>query len=241
VRRVLRVVGLDPRANDRGSHELTALREIKRRIGVKRSEKAFVIDVFVTTRSREKSVEVADAIAQSYLADQAEARSQAARRASAALTARLEELRHRVKEAETAVEQYRAQKRIVGANGVLVIEQQLSDVNIQLNNARAKTYEARARVEQIERLRRSGAEAGATPEAVQSQTSGLLRAQYADAARQFADLKARVGPRHPAYATTGTASRPSPSDQRRACANLRRGTERSRSRARQRAAAGASP
>jgi uncharacterized protein involved in exopolysaccharide biosynthesis/Mrp family chromosome partitioning ATPase len=200
-RRLLRVVGFDPQANDRGNLEITALREIKRRIGVKRSEKAFVIDVFVTTRSREKSVEVADAIAQSYLADQAAARAQAARRASAALTARLEELRNRVSEAETRVEQYRAQKNIVGANGVLVIEQQLSDVNIQVNNARARTYEARARVEQIEQLRRAGAETGATPEAVQSQTIGLLRAQYAEAARQFADLKARVGPRHPTYAT----------------------------------------
>jgi uncharacterized protein involved in exopolysaccharide biosynthesis/Mrp family chromosome partitioning ATPase len=201
-RRVLAVVGLDPDASDRGEPELKALRELKRKIGAKRSDKAFVVEVFVTTEAREKSVRIADAIAQSYLADQAEARSQAARQASASLGARLDELRSRVRDAENRVEQYRAQNNIVGVNGVLVSEQQLTDITGQLNAARAKTGEARARVEQIERLRRAGIEAGSTAEAVQSQTIGMLRAQYADAARQLADLSARVGPRHPSLATS---------------------------------------
>src|SRR5262249_55505143 len=39
--RVLHAVGFDPSPNDRGNLEITALRELKRRIGVKRSEKAF--------------------------------------------------------------------------------------------------------------------------------------------------------------------------------------------------------
>jgi Mrp family chromosome partitioning ATPase len=85
---------------------------------------------------------------------------------------------------------------------VLVNEQQLTEMNNQLNTARARTMEARARAEQIERLRRGGAETAAIPEAVQSQTIGLLRAQYAEAARQLADLSARVGPRHPSLATS---------------------------------------
>src|SRR6202521_531079 len=201
-RRVLALVGLDPEAADRSDPELKALRELKRRIAAKRSDKGFVIDIIVTTEAKEKSVRVADAIAQSYLTDQAEARSQAAGRASGSLSARLEELRSRVRDAENRVEQYRAQNNIVGANGVLVSEQQLSEINNQVNTARAKTMEARARVEQIERLRRAGAEAGATSEAVQSQTIGMLRAQYAEAARQLGDLRARVGPRHPSLATS---------------------------------------
>ena len=53
--------------------ELKALRALKKRIGAKRSDKAFVVDVFVTVESRDKAARIADAIAQAYLDDQAEA------------------------------------------------------------------------------------------------------------------------------------------------------------------------
>src|SRR5205085_3559530 len=49
--------------------------------------------------------------------------------------------------------------------------------------------------------RRSGTAPGSTPEAVLSQTIGQLRAQYAEVARQRAELGALVGPRHPSIAT----------------------------------------
>jgi hypothetical protein len=78
-----------------------------------------------------------------------------------------------------------------------VNEQQLTEINNQLNNARARTAEARARYEQIEMLQRSGGEPGAIPEAVQSQTIGQMRVQYAEAVRQRADLGAQLGSRHP--------------------------------------------
>jgi uncharacterized protein involved in exopolysaccharide biosynthesis/Mrp family chromosome partitioning ATPase len=190
-------VGLDADAADGNDPELKALRQLKRRIGVKRSEKAFVIDIYVTTNAKDKSVRVADAIAGAYLDDQAEARAQAAGRAAGSLGARLEELRTRVNVAENRVEQYKVEHNILGSSGVLVNEQQLTEINNQLNNARARTAEARARLEQIEMLERSGGEPGAIPEAVQSQTIGQMRVQYAEAVRQRADLGAQLGSRHP--------------------------------------------
>ena len=48
---------------------------MKKRIGVKRSDKAFVVDVFVSSDDRVKSVRIADAVAQAYLDDQTEARN----------------------------------------------------------------------------------------------------------------------------------------------------------------------
>ncbi len=193
----LRAVGLESDAGDRNDPQLKALRQIKRRIGVKRSEKAFVAEIYVTTESKDKSVRVADAIAQAYLEDQAQARAAAAQRASGELGARLEALRNRVHDAEERVVHYKEQNSIIAAGGILVNEQQLSEMNIQLNHARARTAEARSRVEQIERGRRAGTEFGATSEAVQSQTIGQLRLQYAAVIRQRADLTARLGPRHP--------------------------------------------
>jgi polysaccharide biosynthesis transport protein len=205
-RRILDVVGLDPDATE-GRPDLKALRRLKQRLGVKRSDKAFVVDVFVSSEEREKAVRIADAIADAYLRDQAEARAFAARQASISLAARLDDLRARVQDADDRAEQYKAEHNIVGAGGVLVNEQQLSEMNVQLNAARARTAEARARLEQIERLQRAGTEGGAIPEAVASQTIGQLRVQYAELVRQRADLRTRLGPRHPAIAVVEAQAR----------------------------------
>jgi polysaccharide biosynthesis transport protein len=197
VRRPLAAVGINLDGADSRDVELKALRALKKRIGAKRSDKAFVVDVFVSSESRDKAARIADGIAQAYLEDQAEARASASGRASVALGGRLDALRKRVQEAEDQVVQYKEQHKIIAAGGVLVSDQQLSEMTVQLNASRGKTAEARARYEQIMRARKSGIEAGATPEAVLSQTIGQLRTQYAEVARQRAELGAMVGPRHP--------------------------------------------
>lgn len=176
---------------------LKALRLLKTRVAVKRSDKAFVVDVYVTSEEREKSARLADALAQAYLADQSEAHAHAARRASQSLGARLDDLRAKVKSAEDAVVAYKQAHNIIGASGVLVTEQQLTEANTQLASTRTKRAEARSRVDQIEAALRSGAEPGAIPEAIQSLTVGQMRVQYAQAARQRAELLSRLGSRHP--------------------------------------------
>jgi len=200
-RNSLAVFGIDFDAAERRDPELKALRELKKRVGVKRSDKAFVVDLFVTSDHREKSVRIADAIAQAYLDDQTEARSGASSRASAALGARLDALRSRVQQAEDRVVQYKEEHKILAAGGILVNEQQLSEMTVQLNAARGNTAEARARYEQIASASRIRVESGATPEAVLSQTIGQLRGQYAEVARRRAELGALVGPRHPSIMT----------------------------------------
>ena len=125
------------------------------------------------------------------------ARAETARRVTDSLSARLSELRERVRDAEEQVERYKREHNIVGASGRLVDEQQLTELNNQLGMAKARTAEAKARYEQLQRQQRGGADAGATAEAVQSNTIGRLREQYATVARQEANLAAELGPRHP--------------------------------------------
>jgi uncharacterized protein involved in exopolysaccharide biosynthesis len=179
---------------------LAALNELHRRLRVKRAERTYVVDVAVTTRAREKSVRLANAVARAYLEEQTTARAQAARRVSESLSARLTELQDRVRQAERRVEEFKARNNIVGASGQLVNEQQLSEVNNQLVAARARTAEARSRFEQVQRLQKAGAEIGAVTEAVQSQTITALRSQYAEIARREAEMVMRLGTRHPVVA-----------------------------------------
>ena len=177
--------------------ELYALRLLQRNITAKRTERTYVVDLMVESTDPEKSARIANAIGTAYLDEQANARAESARRATESLSARLNEQRERVTQAEEQVELYKARHNIVDAGGRSVDDQQLTDLNNQLSAARARTAETKARYDLVLQLRRGGLDQGAITEAIQSSTLGLLRDQYGTIARQEANLAAELGPRHP--------------------------------------------
>jgi uncharacterized protein involved in exopolysaccharide biosynthesis/Mrp family chromosome partitioning ATPase len=193
----LNVIGLrrDAFSEDR---TLAALTELKRHVVVRRDERTYVVEVDVTTRDPEKSARIANAIADAYLAEQTQIRADAARQVSQSLSGRLQDLKDRVREAEEKVEAYKAQNNMVGANGQLVSEQQLGEMNNQLGSARARTAEAKARLDQVTLVQRTKDENGAFPAALQSPTITALRGQYAEIMRREAEEMTTLGPRHPA-------------------------------------------
>jgi len=202
LQRVVTAQGLDrdPQfvGNNGGDPVTAALNSLKRRVQVKRAERTYVVDVSVTAREAGKAAEIANAIAQAYLEEQTIARSDAARQVSQSLSARLDELRERVRQAEDRAEAFKARNNLVGANGQLVDEQQLAEMNNQLGIARARTAAAKARLDQIQQAQLSRDEIGAFPEAVQSQTITALRSQYAEIMRRQAEQMTSLGVRHPA-------------------------------------------
>ncbi|MGB6537608.1 MAG: exopolysaccharide transport family protein [Xanthobacteraceae bacterium] len=177
---------------------LTALNALRQHVRVTRAERTYVVDVAVTSRQAAQAPRLANAIAEAYLAEQTQVRADAARQISRSLSARLDELKASVKRAEDKVEAFRASHNIVDANGKLVNEQQLSDLNNQLAAARARTAAAKARLDEIEAAQNSNADSGAFPEAVQSQTITALRSQYAEIMRLLAQQTTSLGDRHPA-------------------------------------------
>ena len=179
---------------------VAVLQELAPKVGARRQERTYVVDLTASTRDPEKSARIANAIIAAYLEDQADARTSAAKRATDALSGRLQELKERVREAENRAETFKAQNNLVSASGQLVSEQQLSELTNQLTLAGAKADEAKARLDQSEVLRRGRADAGAIAEAVQSQTVAALRAQHAEGLRRKAELTARLGERHPSIA-----------------------------------------
>jgi uncharacterized protein involved in exopolysaccharide biosynthesis/Mrp family chromosome partitioning ATPase len=178
--------------------EIAALNALEKVVQVKRTERTYVVDISVTSTDPAKAARLANAIAQTYLTEQTEVRADAARQVSQQLSSRLKELQDRVRQSEQKVEAYKAAHNIVGANGELVNEQQLTNLNTQLANARARTAETKARLDQVESVQHAKTDIGAFPEALQSQTITLLRSQYADLTRKEAEQKASLGARHPA-------------------------------------------
>jgi polysaccharide biosynthesis transport protein len=181
-----------------GGRSLAALNELKRRVKVKRDERTYVVEVDVTSRDPDKAVRLANAVAQAYLAEQTQVRADAARQVSQSLSARLQELKDNVRNAEEKVESYKERNHLLAANGQLVTDQQITDMNNQLSAARARTADAKARLEQVEQVQRSKDENGAFPAALQSPTITALRTQYAEIMRREAEQTASLGALHPA-------------------------------------------
>ncbi|CAA2144159.1 MULTISPECIES: GumC family protein [Methylobacterium] len=178
--------------------EARAVRALRRRLAVKRADKVFVVDVVVTAGNPDKAARIVNAIAAAYLKDQTSARADAASRASSEMASRLDDLRKRVNVAENKVETFKAENGLITASGQLISEQQLAESNNRIVAARARTAEARTRLQQIKDARGSTAFGPDTaPEAIQSAVIERLRSQYAELASKEADLRTQLGNRHP--------------------------------------------
>lgn len=111
-------LGLLPEAAE--SDDLQALRLLKTRVSTKRAEKGLVLDLLVTSNDRAKAARLANAVAEAYLAEQADARADTAKRAAASFTARLADLRGDVRKAEDAVQRFKFQHNTMVAPNELV-------------------------------------------------------------------------------------------------------------------------
>src|SRR3954468_11199143 len=198
---LLGLIGLQPRAPSAAETkevQLAALEALNRHVTIRKTEKSFIVDIEVWSTDPAKAAMLANTLTNAYLAESRNSQASAARRATNDLSGRLKELRERLRSAETALATYKAQNNFVGTQDALISDQQLSASNQRLSAARAATMDAQARLDQIEANKRTAADAGAIPEALQSPTIANLRAQYADARKKYAEQTAELGPRHPA-------------------------------------------
>ncbi|MBR0725686.1 exopolysaccharide transport family protein [Bradyrhizobium manausense] len=202
---LLSLIGLQPRAPSAAEAkevQLAALDALNKHITIRKTEKSFIVDIEVWSIDPAKAAMLANTLTNTYLTESRNSQALAARRATSELSGRLKELRERLRNAETALATYKAQNNFVGTQDSLISDQQLSSSNQRLSAARAATMDAQARLDQIEANKRTAADAGAIPEALQSPTIANLRAQYADARKKYAEQTAELGPRHPALRQT---------------------------------------
>lgn len=178
------------------------LRTLRKRIDVRRPDRTFVLDVSVwTSSSPEKSKRIADAIAQAYLEVQLQMQTEAASRTAKALESRLSTLRQNLTNAEKQVETYRIQNNLVGGQGNLLSERELTDLTNQLSAQRIRGAELLARMEILRKRNANNPPIDTIAEALQSQTMFDLRARYAEAKKAETDSAVSLGPLHPAVIT----------------------------------------
>src|ERR1700733_8219811 len=173
---------------------------LQRRMKVTRQGTTFLVDINVSSESPRKAAVIANAVAEGYFEEQVRAKNDSTRIASTWLNGQIDGLKSRVGAAERAVEDFRAANNLTVSQGVTVNDQQITDLNNQLIAARVQTAEARAKFDQAQQLRKSGNDPGGINAAISSDIITKLRTQYADIAKNGADLSSRYGPRHPLVA-----------------------------------------
>ena len=170
-----------------------------------------VIEVSFTSRNAMRAVEIANAVASAYIADQLNARFEANRMATSWLQERLRDLAEQALTADRAVSAYKSQNNIVSSDGKPIGEQQIAEFNSRLVGARALVSEASAKLNRYETMLRtqsaasstigttdagSGAIDAAGSDALSSPIINNLRQQYLELGRRESEWSARFGRDH---------------------------------------------
>jgi succinoglycan biosynthesis transport protein ExoP len=180
-----------------------ALQAMEGRLAVKRVGLSFIIEVSFRSIEADLAARIANAVAETYLADAAGARVQAARRATVWLQDSLRELHDQTIAADRALVEFKIENNIINAGGRLINEQQLVELNTQLVNATAQRAEAQARLDSITKIVSSSspdsdAFVPAATDSLRSEVITKLRTQYLEIAHREADWSGRYGGMHEA-------------------------------------------
>lgn len=174
----------------------TVVAKLASALNVTRNGKTNVILIAVTANSPKKAAAIAKGLAEAYLADQIEARVEAAKSAGEWFRVRLDELRTQSIKASRAVEDYRNRNNLIATNGQLVTEQQLVQLNADLAQANTALVHKQAQYDNLRALIASGKIGEVVPEALNNSMVTQLRNSQAEATKQYNEIVASVGPSH---------------------------------------------
>src|SRR6266581_1667849 len=160
-------------------------------------DKSRVIVVEFQSRDPELAARVANSIADGYLVLQQNARQNQAKSASQWLSGEIENLRNKVSEAESRVEDFRSKSSLfIGTNNTSLSNQQMGELNSQLNNARALKSDAESKARLIREMLQSGRPIEAS-EVLNSELPRRLSEQRVTLRAQLAEQSSTLLDGHP--------------------------------------------
>jgi succinoglycan biosynthesis transport protein ExoP len=187
--------GLQPPAS-KPELERAALLAFSQRAKIRRIGQSYMVEVNFTSSNSEKAARLANAIADAYVAEQVEARKEATRRTTTWLRDRVTELSKRASAEEQSVVEFKERNNIVGANGRLIVEQQLAEANTQRTLARSATVAAKARYDRILAIMQQEVPDETVADALGNSVIVRLRGQYLDLKSRTASFSAKYGDEH---------------------------------------------
>jgi len=178
--------------------EFATIRALGSAMSVSRQGEGYILSISITSVSPDRAAHLANAVANVYVVEKLDARFDAAKRASAWLSDRLSGLRKQVTESEEAVGRFREEHGLSqSAPNVTLNQQQLSDINAKLVQARTDLAQKKARLDVLNKIIKSGGNIQSLPDLPDSSVLTSLRGQEVAISQKEADLLARYNARHP--------------------------------------------
>src|ERR1700753_1203364 len=120
-------------------------------------DKSRVVVIEFQSHDPDLAARIANSIADNSLVLQQDARQEQAKSASQWLSGEIDNLRKKVADAESRVEDFRSKSSLfVGTNNTTLSNQQMGELNTQLNNARALKSDAESKARMIREMLQSG-------------------------------------------------------------------------------------
>ncbi len=172
-------------------------RKVRKDLDVTRDGATFALNIDYSSENAIRAAQISNAFAEIYVESQAAEKREATLRANELLRTQLDTLAVAVEKSEAAVEAYRAQAGLLDTDGSTLIEQQTAALATELANLENEMAGHLAKLKTLEILEQGGRSAESMSDMVTSPVMSNLRAQEAETEREYADLAARYGPRHP--------------------------------------------
>jgi polysaccharide biosynthesis transport protein len=166
-----------------------------------------VIEISYNSTTPLRAAEVANAIAEAYIADKLNLKVDASRTATTWLQGRLRDLGEQALAAESAVSAYRSNNNFVALDGKPLDERQVTELSSRVVAARAQTLDALARLntfegvlhaKDFEAIARNPNLDAAVSDAMSNPIINSLRQQYLENARREEEFTTRFGNDHQA-------------------------------------------
>ena len=190
----------DPEFAAAGASATDVAAALRRAVKVSRRGLTYVIEVAATARTADRAATLANAVARDLVARQSATRVNASTNAAGALEGRLADLRAAAIASEKAVSEYRMSHGLLEVTAEATVGQRrLTSLTQQAAAVRTRLEEAKARWDELRRMRPQDIGGSATP---RSELLATLRNQAAEEKRQAAELARVFGPRHPRVETS---------------------------------------
>ncbi len=190
---------VEPELNSEGI-EKSVVAKFSRQLSVEPIRLSQLIKVHFESHDRDLSAAVANAVADTYIENDLEARYLMTQKAGEWLSSRLAGLKEKLAQSEKALQDFRERERIVDTKGMALsgITKQLEDMTRSMVESRMKRAEAESAYNQVKALRASpNPQFDSLPAVVKNPLVARLKETEADSEKKVAELSKRYGKEHP--------------------------------------------
>ena len=187
----------DHAASDEVAARAKAVALLSDAVSITARPPSLMIGITVRSADKAKAARIADTTTDLYVADRAQARVAAEKRASDLLKARLVGAKQDFEAADRALADFREKSGAVAGNDRTTAAQTLTELNSQLTQARLQTADRESRLKALQRAQANPASRAGVTEILASPVITALQLQEADIARRVTDLSQRYGENYP--------------------------------------------